>query len=240
VRNHRPAGARPAIAHAGPYGSISFKAGFSAGADDGSLYAQWSENGGWSYGFGQSFEAWKYESSANAASLNLLGMEAVSLETQSIILGLGTNDALSQYQDDLIDEAYRYLLTNPLEFSFVGHFANEENNKLPTGFYDYVDQETKIHEGYHSIEQVASRFSSGANGFDGSKDIRMYSCSLAKYGGAAKFSRLVPNSNIWAATDDIALIRKQLNLFGVKTRYYSAIILNGGTWQMYRNGSLVK
>ena len=216
-------------------------AGVSAGADGGSLYAQWSENGGWSYGFGQSFEAWRYESSANASSLNLFGIEAVSLETQSIILGLGTNDALSQYQDGLIDEAYRYLLTNPLEFSFVGHFASEEGNiDLPVGFYDYVDQETKIHEGYHSIEQVASRFSSGANGFDGSKDIRMYSCSLAKYGGAAKFSKLVPNYNFWAATNDIAVTRKQLNLLGVKTRYYRATILNGGTWQMYRNGSLVK
>src|SRR5574344_608781 len=119
-------------------------AGVSAGADGGSLYAQWSENGGWSYGFGQSFEAWRYESSANASSLNLFGIEAVSLETQSIILGLGTNDALSQYQDGLIDEVSRYLLTNPNENTWVGHFTIKEGNSpCRTGFYDYVNQKTK-------------------------------------------------------------------------------------------------
>src|SRR5574344_1657145 len=48
-------------------------AGVSAGADGGSLYAQWSENGGWSYGFGQSFTAWKYEKDGDLPKWEILG-----------------------------------------------------------------------------------------------------------------------------------------------------------------------
>ena len=143
--------------------------------------------------------------------------------------------------DKLIADAYRYLLTNPLEFSFVGHFMNSQDlpsGNVQTGFYNYVynDGNEVFFDGFNEIKDVAGRFSSGSNGYDGKKTIRMYSCSLAKYGGAAEFSKLVPGATIWAATDDVKITQKKLKIFGVKTKYYSASIVNGGKWVKYKNG----
>ena len=188
-------------------------AGANVGKDGASLYASWAENGGWNYGGGYRFEAWRYESSANAASLNLLGIKVYTRDD------MGTFGADGFQGDDFIFDVSENLEEiNPSEFSYVHHFLNGEDwigAGAETGFYDQVDSyydqklKRKMIEvgGRQSIEDVAATFRDGSNGYNGNSDIRMYSCSLAKYGAASKFSTLVPNRNIWAATSDVRIFK---------------------------------
>ncbi len=200
------------------------------------------ENGGWNYGGGYWFETWRYESSTNSSSLNLLGMEVYARDD------MGTFGA-DGFQGDyfIFDVSENLEEINPSEFSYVHHFLNGEDwigAGAETGFYDQVDSyydqklKRKMIEvgGRQSIEDVAATFRDGSNGYNGNSDIRMYSCSLAKYGAASKFSTLVPNRNIWAATSDVRIFKIQF----LWMKFYRPMLDPGGKWQMYRNGNLVK
>jgi len=184
VRSHRPAGARFACAFAELSSgddealkvSSGYEAGFlgmegrgayagvSVGADGGSLYAQWSENGGWSYGFGQSFEAWKYDSERE--KLTLFGLLSLDQNLLAADLYDKTNITTNQV-GSIMEEDGDGVLSVVVHGNQDGTIQWEGESWNAEDFYD----------------QVLSKKITSAT-----KEIDLYVC-LGGYGGKNSFAQ---------------------------------------------------
>ena len=204
-----------------------------AGASAFGLHAEVSQNGGFSWGFQRMFDLVDVDGYEGGG----LG-RGFSLEETEYVGSLGADFAEG---DEFISDVGTHLKEFfPNDFSYVHHFLNGRDwDGALTGFYETVKIKGggKIeYNGYRSIRDVADDFKLGYTGWDGKSDIRMYSCSFAKYDGAAQFSKMLPNVNIWAATVDIRIMKMR---FLWKKEYWP-MLEPGGEWHKYRNGKRVK
>lgn len=153
-------------------------AGANVGKDGVSLYASWAENGGWNYGGGYWFEAWRYIGSSNGHYLSILGglYEDFNL----------TLPADGYYADDvhLINIAQKYLDENPDVFTFIAHGAS-----------DGIGLNKNVTRGVISPEEFVKRLKNHEFGYyNNEKIIQLISCNTG-YGDdsfAEQVAQLMP------------------------------------------------
>lgn len=127
-------------------------AGANVGKDGVSLYASWAENGGWNYGGGYRFEAWRYEKLSGELGVG----KRIDPDDRN----------LSALADYLEIEG-----TGKDEFVFIGHGNQKEIGlKSKNGFYyDAIDAET-----------FGELLLKGNYNYKGETNIILYSCSTGK------------------------------------------------------------
>ena len=205
----------------GWYGGIS--------AMDGSLYASWAENGGWSYGFSKKFNAWRYQTIDNNSTLSILGLDVYGGQDFTLSVdGMYTQDLdlllLASYiQDD-----------GPNVYTFSGHGDENgvfllNNDEMP-GFMDGVE--------------FGERLLNGEFNYNNEATIKLYSCSTGKKlsDGELNFAQILANKtgkNVIAPTDDVLVSVKTFLPFikrNGKTRFNwaSVKVQNNGTWETYK------
>ncbi|SHK88772.1 RHS repeat-associated core domain-containing protein [Fibrobacter sp. UWH4] len=200
----------------GWYGGVS--------AMDGSLYASWAENGGWSYGFSKKFEAWNYSATENSAKLAILGLDVYSSNSMLLsVEGYWTTDKnVMEWAKYLLDD-------NENVFTFMAH-GNEYIIGLEDPVYLPLPQSGKM-DGI----QFGERLNNGEFNYKGEGMIRLYSCSTGKktFDGRNNFAQNVANTTgkiVIAPTEDVGVTVKEF--FGVK--WTSTRILNNGYWKVFR------
>ena len=197
--------------------------GFYLGGDIGGLNAEWSRNGGWNYGFRQSFEAWRYEKDGDLPKWEILGG----------VLRSGDGEIFSAdgaYYDDnggdpkvAIWAEYLHEM-DPDEYSFLGHYDVETGGFVLNPSSD---------DGWMEPAVLATEILHGNYNYKGERALRFYSCNLAQGRGAESISSMMPNKTIVAPTGRVAV---QPVYFLWKLIEVRAIVLDGGKWVSYRNG----
>jgi hypothetical protein len=102
-------------------------AGANVGKDGASLYASWAENGGWNYGGGYWFEAWKYDSERE--KLTLFGL--LSLDQNLLAADVyDLNDETTANVGEIIEDS------KVGEKSVVAHGTPDGKIRFEGGVYD--------------------------------------------------------------------------------------------------------
>ena len=202
-----------------------------ASAMDGSLYASWSQNGGWNYGFSKKVEAWNYDGS----NLKILGLDV------HLSLDLGFGRRIDEFDENLnhFADYIEQQGTGKDQFVFVGHGA-----KNSVGLKSYaigLDEKDPLrYYGALSAEEFGNLLLKGAFGYKGESNIKLYSCETGK--GEVNFAsklasymsqKLNRKISVTAPTDKIHLdLGGKLPFIGwiSKPKY---TIINNGTWRTW-------
>ena len=132
-------------------------AGVSGSFGGSSLYAEWSENGGWSYGFGYSK---KFEKAREEANVGLLGFESDG--NGRMVLELPEEQQVTGDLD--LRKDAKFLEETPGTLSILGH-----------GSPDKIEVKGK----QMSADEFIAELKKGRFGYKNQKVIKFYSCDLA-------------------------------------------------------------
>ena len=189
-------------------------AGANVGKDGASLYASWAENGGWNYGGGYRFEAWRYDGSEDKSSFSLLGFDLYKRNS----LTLKADGFYTQNDIDLMMHAKYLKDEDPDVYTIYIHGS-------PSGVGDFGDM---------SAEEFVKRLKEGKYGYKGEKTIRLYSCSTGgkTKDGSINFAQSVATLMGVTVIAPTSILKSTIKeLMGVK---WTKTEVNNGYWKVFR------
>ena len=194
-------------------------AGASAGVKGASLYASWAENGGWNYGGGYRFEAWRYENDGNYSKLNLLG-------------GLYSSESM------LLSADYAY--TGDANVSIWAYHLIDLDASLYTlmahGNTDGISLDQDGNSGFIDGVELASKLKNDKNwNYKEGQTIKLYSCSAGGMVGIGEknVAQVLANEmgvTVIAPTKDVEAKLTSFLWF----KWTSTSVQGGGKFEQFR------